>query len=192
MESTSTIRRSQTPDCIYVHIRQRGQSIWIRSQQSKKWFIITFPLKKTHPEVNKLRNYSPHPLKNSLINNFFLSLASLLVFLSRITFWTPQINSTRIGLTEPLIPKCYLGRPDAGPEDGRHQLDDHDRDLGLGHVHLAEAQRARHVRLPVRAVEEGHRAETLNKGQNIQGVNNLTSLVPNPSILLTWKNIQLG
>lgn len=55
----------------------------------------------------------------------------------------------------------YLRGPEARTERGGNQLDDDDGVLRLRHVDATQLERARHVRLPVRAVEECHRAETL-------------------------------
>lgn len=47
-------------------------------------------------------------------------------------------------------------------------MDDHDGVLGLSDVDAAHLERARHVRLPVRAVEQRHCAEALESEKRIR------------------------
>lgn len=55
----------------------------------------------------------------------------------------------------------YLSGPDVGAERGGDEVYEDDGVLRLRHVDAAHLERARDVRLPVRAVEQRHGAEAL-------------------------------
>lgn len=61
----------------------------------------------------------------------------------------------------------YLSAPEIGSENSGHHVDEDDGVLGLRDVDAAHLEGARHVGLPVRAVEQCHCAETLEKGRRL-------------------------
>lgn len=55
----------------------------------------------------------------------------------------------------------YLSRPKAWPKNGWYQMNYHNHALCLRYINFAQSKCARHIRLPMGTVEQGHRTETL-------------------------------